>query len=153
MISVEILKDTEPFWGLFQNFRNITLIPPVLNNNKHVANFEEKIILILIILIIFISCNVIPLLVAHCFPKNRITAYSLESITIYGSYIPKTIRSLDINKAHAHDNISVRMLKIWMYNCWAFESSFCEISQSGRASCCWKKLMWFLFIKRLKIIL
>ena len=29
-----------------------------------------------------------------------------------GSDILKTIRSLDINKAHGHDDISVRMMKI-----------------------------------------
>ena len=37
---------------------------------------------------------------------------TLESITISGSDILKTIRSLDINKAHGHDDISVRMMKI-----------------------------------------
>ena len=44
--------------------------------------------------------------------KLYITASSLESITISGSNILKTIRSLDINKAHDHDDISVRMMKI-----------------------------------------
>ena len=44
--------------------------------------------------------------------KSYLTVSSLESITISGSYILKTIRSLDINKAHGHDDISVRMLKI-----------------------------------------
>ena len=45
--------------------------------------------------------------------KSYLTASSLESITISGSYILKTIRSLDINKAHGHDDTSsVRMLKI-----------------------------------------
>ena len=44
--------------------------------------------------------------------KSYLTASSLESITISGSDILKTIRSLDINKAHGHDDISVRMMKI-----------------------------------------
>ena len=44
--------------------------------------------------------------------KLYLTASSLESITISGSDILKTIRSLDIKKAHGHDEISSRMLKI-----------------------------------------
>ena len=44
--------------------------------------------------------------------KSYLTASSLESVTISGSDILKTIRSLDIKKAHGHDDISIRMLKI-----------------------------------------
>ena len=44
--------------------------------------------------------------------KLYLTASSLESVTISGSDILKIIRSLDINKAHGHDEISIRMLKI-----------------------------------------
>ena len=44
--------------------------------------------------------------------KSYKTASSLELITISGSDILETNRSLDINKAHDHDDISVRMMKI-----------------------------------------
>ena len=44
--------------------------------------------------------------------KSNLTDSSLDSITISGTDILKTIRSLDINKAHGHDDISIRMLKI-----------------------------------------
>ena len=44
--------------------------------------------------------------------KSYLTASFLESVTISGSDILKTIRSLDIKKAHGHDDISIRMLKI-----------------------------------------
>ena len=44
--------------------------------------------------------------------KLYLTAFSLESITIYGSNIMKTIRTLKINKAHGHDDVSLRMLNI-----------------------------------------
>ena len=44
--------------------------------------------------------------------KSYLTTSSLESITISGSDILKTIRSLDKNKAYDHDDISIRMLKI-----------------------------------------
>ena len=44
--------------------------------------------------------------------KSYLTASSLESIAISRSDILKTIRSLDIDKAHGHDDMSVRMMKI-----------------------------------------
>ena len=44
--------------------------------------------------------------------KSNLTDSSLDSIAISGSDILKTIRSLDINKARGHDDISIRMLKI-----------------------------------------
>ena len=44
--------------------------------------------------------------------KSYLTASSLESIAISGSDILKTVRSLDINKVHGHDDMSIRMLKI-----------------------------------------
>ena len=44
--------------------------------------------------------------------ESYLTASSLESITISGSDILKTIRCLDINKAHGHDDISARMMEI-----------------------------------------
>ena len=57
----------------------------------------------------------------------------LESITISGNDILKTIRYLDIDKAYGHDDISIRMLKI----CGDIivglsKTPFCELSQSGR---------------------
>ena len=64
------------------------------------------------ILMSFLACNVLPLLMAQCFPINRITASSLDSVRTSGSDILKTISSLDVNKAHGHDDISIRMLKI-----------------------------------------
>ena len=61
----------------------------------------------------FLACNVFLLLIAQCFPINLyLTASSLDSITISGIDILKTIRSLDVKKAHGHDDISRRMLKI-----------------------------------------
>ena len=64
------------------------------------------------ILMSFLACNVLLLLMTQCLPINRIAASFLDSITISRSDILKTISSLDINKAHGHDDISIRMLKI-----------------------------------------
>ena len=46
--------------------------------------------------------------------KSYLTTSSLESITISGSNILKTIRSLDKNKAYDHDDISIECSKFAM---------------------------------------
>ena len=43
--------------------------------------------------------------------RSYVTASSVESITISGSDTLESIRSLDINKAHGRNDISVGMLK------------------------------------------
>ena len=66
----------------------------------------------LIISISFLACNVLPLLNSVLPDKLCLTASCLESITTTGSDILKTIKFLDINKAHGHDDISIRIVKI-----------------------------------------
>ena len=54
----------------------------------------------------FFSLQCSPVVNSSVLPdKSYLTASSLGSITISGSDILKTIRSLDINKAHGHDEI------------------------------------------------
>ena len=61
----------------------------------------------------FFSLQCFAVVNGSVFPdKSNLTASSLESIAISGSDILKTIRSLDVNKAHGLNDISVRMMKI-----------------------------------------
>ena len=108
------LSDTylnpKKYWTLlrcFYNGRKVTLIPHVLKGNKYISDFKEKANYFNEFL--SFQCS----LVANSsmlLDKSYLTASCLESITISGSDILKTIRSVDINKAHSHDEISVRML-------------------------------------------
>ena len=85
---------------------------PILEGNKDVSDFKEKVNYF--DEIFSLQCS--PVVNGSALPdKSNLTASSLDSITISGSNILKTIRSLDINKAHAHDDISIRMLKIFNY--------------------------------------
>ena len=94
----------------FYNGRKVPLIPPILKGNKYVSDFKEK----ANYFNEFFSLQCSPVVYGSVLPdKSYKTASSLESITISESDILKTIRSLDINKAHSHDDISVRMLKIY----------------------------------------
>ena len=85
--------------------------------------------------------------------KSYLTASSLESVTISGSDILKIITSLDINKVHGHDHISVRMLKI-CFDAIAEPLKMLFVNSVNQAVCFLaggKKLMRFLFIKKRKI--
>ena len=93
----------------FYNGRKVPLIPPILKGNKYVSDFKEK----SNYFNKFFSVQCSPVVNSSVLPdKSYLTASFLESITISGSDILKTIRSLDINKAHGHDDISVRVMKI-----------------------------------------
>ena len=85
------------------------MIPPILKGNKYVSDFKEK----ANYFNEFFSLQYSPVVNSSVLPdKCYLTASSLESVTISGSNILKTIRSLDIDKAHGHDDISIRMLNI-----------------------------------------
>ena len=85
------------------------IIPPILKSNKYISDFKEK----ANYFNEFFSLQCSHVVNSSVLPgKLYLTASSLESITISGIDILKTIRSLDINKAHCHDDISVRMMKI-----------------------------------------
>ena len=100
------------YWTLsksFYNGRKVPLISPILKGNKYVSDFKEK----ANYFNEFFSLQCSPVVNSSVLPdKLYLTTSSLESITICGSGILKTIRSLDINKAHGHDDILVRMMKI-----------------------------------------
>ena len=93
----------------FYNGRKVPLIPPILKGNKYVYDFKEKANyfneFFRLLYSLVVNSSVLP-------DKSYLIASYLESIRISGSDIMKTIRSLDLNKTHGHDGISIRMLKI-----------------------------------------
>ena len=100
------------YWTLLRSFyngRKVPLIPPILKGNKYVSDLKEQ----ANYFNEFLSLQCSPIVNGSVLPaKSYLTASSLDSITISRSDTLKTIRSLDINKAHGHVDISIRMLKI-----------------------------------------
>ena len=86
------------------------IIPPILIENKletdffKKANYFNK----------FFASKCTPLSNRSSLPSSLDleTEARLTSISLLGNDILKIIRSLDINKTHGHDDISVRMVKI-----------------------------------------
>ena len=108
-----IQKSTKTYWALlklFLNNRKIPVIPPLLHSNKFVTDFEEKAEL-------FNSffakqCSLIKN-DSKLPPLPRfLTDQRLSTVKFVNTDILKIVQNLNPNKAHGHNKISIRMLKI-----------------------------------------
>ena len=101
------------YWSILKSFYNDTkvpLIPPLLVNNKTVSDFTQK------------TNRFNDFFAAQCTPlTNRCVLPSTissknysrsNSISFEKEDILKILRNLNVNKAHGHDDMSMRMLKI-----------------------------------------
>ena len=95
---------------IFLNNKKIPLIPPLFHENRFITDFKEKAELFNS----FFSnqCS----LLKNCskLPTNLryVTDKRLRTINFTTDNIEKIIVSLNPNKLHGHDNISIGMLKI-----------------------------------------
>ena len=94
----------------FLNNRKISVIPPLFHNNKFVTDFKEKAEL-------FNSfsakqCSLIKNDSKLPPRLHFLTDKRLSTVKFVNTDILKIIQNLDPNKAHGHDKISIRMLKI-----------------------------------------
>ena len=100
------------YWSILKSFykgTKVPLIPPLLVNSKIVSDFTEK-------------ANIFNFFASQCTPINNSsklpsrksfkTNNRLLTLNINKDDILKIIRNLNVNKAHGHDEISIRMLKI-----------------------------------------
>ena len=101
------------YWSILKSFVNgkkIPLIPPILVNDQLVTNLLEKANLFNDFCIQ--QCNTIENDSTLPNDLNFETAERISSFDISKDKITKVIKSLDPNKAHGHDGISIRMLKL-----------------------------------------
>ena len=101
------------YWSILKSFYNdskVPLISPLLVNNKIVSDFTKK----ANIFNDFFALQRTPLNNSSVLPvKVTFKTHSrFNSIGFEEDDILKIIRNLHIDKAHGHDNISIRMLKI-----------------------------------------
>ena len=106
-------KSSKTYWSLlkiFLNNKKFPLIPPLFHENCFIADFKEE--AELSNSLFSNQCS----LLKNCskLPTNPryVTDKRLRTINFTTNNIEKIIVSLNPNKAHGHDNISIRMLKI-----------------------------------------
>ena len=100
-------------WSILKisyNGEKVPVIPLLLINNKLVSKFKEK--------ANHLNC----FLASHCTPLDNnskipetqtfVIDYKLFSVQFEDNDIIKKIRSLGICKAHGHDDMSIRMLRL-----------------------------------------
>ena len=134
-------KNSKSYWSLlkiFLNNKKIPLIPPLFHENRFIIDFKEKAELFNS----FFSkqCSLITNNSKLSTSPSYITDKRLSSITFSADDVGKIIWSVNPNKAHGHDNVSIRMLKLCGGAiCEPLQLIFNETLVSGSFPCDWKK--------------
>ena len=107
------LLQAKTYWSILKTFYNgkkIPLIPPLLVRDKFVTDMKTK----ADIFNNFFAEQCTPCKNDSKLPINQIflTKSRLSSLDINEDEILKIIRALNIHKAHGHDDMSIRMIKI-----------------------------------------
>ena len=107
------LLQAKTYWSILKSFYNekkILIIPPLLIDDKYVTDTQMK----ANIFNKFFAEQCTPLKNNSVLPVNQmfLTQSRLSSISFNEDEILKIVRALNINKAHGHDDISIRMIKI-----------------------------------------
>ena len=136
-----VQRNSKTYWSLLNRFLNnkkIPLIPPLFHENKFVTDFKEK--AELFNAFFAKQCSLIKnssKLPSHL---HYLTDNRLSSVSFSQNDIAKIIQNLDPNKAHGHDNISIRMLKICGSSIYKpLEMIFKQCIETGVFPSEWKK--------------
>ena len=107
------LTSPKTYWSMLKTFLNnkkIPCMPPLFHEHKFVTDFKER-----AELFNHLFVNQCSLLRNNSvLPTNlpQLTNKCLDSIHFSSSDIAKIISHLDPNKAHGHDMLSIRMIKL-----------------------------------------
>ena len=90
--------------------RRIPCIPPLFHENKVITNFKKKAELFHT----FFANQCTLLNNSSVLPKNlaKLTNKSLDTVNFKTDDISKIINNLDPKKAHGHDMLSIRIIKL-----------------------------------------
>ena len=107
------LLQAKTYWSILKTFYNdkkVPLIPPLLIDNKFVTDIKTK----ANIFNKFFADQCTLLKNNSMLPTNQmfLTQARIQSFDLNEDEILKIIRPLNVNKAHGHDGISIRIFKI-----------------------------------------
>ena len=108
------MTTTKTYWSILNTFYNnekLAIISQLLINDKLISDFEVK----ANHFNNFFASQCTPLDISCKIPESPtyITGTKLSSIKVENKDFINLIRSLSVGKAHDHDNISIRILKIY----------------------------------------
>ena len=108
MIPVQFLKHVGLFW---KDGKKVSIIPPLLINNKLESDFEIK----ANYFNSFFASKCISLINNSTAPKSLqyVSFTRLSLFSFNQEVILKIIYALNINKAHGHNDLSIRMIKLY----------------------------------------
>ena len=134
-------KSSKAYWSVLKSFLNnkkILLFPPLFYENCFITNFKENAELFNS----FFADQFSLMSNGSKLPSN-FTLYTdnrLSTVTFSQDDIGKISQNLNTNKAHSHDNISIRMLKICVSSIYGpIEFIFKEALSTGLFPSNWKK--------------
>ena len=101
------------YWSILKTFYNgkkVPIIPPLFINNKLVTDFQEK----TNVFKSFFAKQYSPIPSSSALPAkiSYMTKDRIKTLCFCKSDVIKLIKALDVSKAHGHDGISVKMIKI-----------------------------------------
>ena len=108
-----VSKNCKAYWSLRRRLlsnKKIPLIPPLFHENKFETDFKEK-----VELFNFHFATQCPLISSSSKLPSHIkylTDNDLSLARISHDKVAKVIQNLDPNKAHGHDNIRIRIVKL-----------------------------------------
>ena len=132
------LTSTKIYWSILKSFhdnKKIFYIPQLLNQNRYVTKYKGKVKLFNNFFAnqcsLINNSSVIPTVLF------KQTENVISSINFSLDDIAEIIQTLDPNKAHGHDMISIHMLKICSNSIYIpFQLIFCFIFKTGNSCCC-----------------
>ena len=109
----DLNTSSKAYWSItkaFVNGKKTPIIPPLLVNNNLISNFREK----TSIFNDFFVQQCQPIAINSILPINQIfyTQNRLRAFDVDCGKISKLIIGLNLRKAHGHDGISIRMVKL-----------------------------------------
>ena len=134
------MTSPKSYWSILKTFLNnkkIPFIPLLLHDDNFITDFKEK----KEIFNNFFAkqCSLINTNNDLLSVLSKKTHKSLSTIHFTSYDILKIIENLDPNKAHGHDMISIRMIKICNSSIWKpLELTFRSCLQNGKFSTEWK---------------